>query len=169
MTGGPETYTPVRQGLHTVSSDTSIPGSTPGSVNDSGNNTDSTNASGAPTAAEDRGTLTIAEKVIEKIAGQIAADTPGVHGASGGFLGIGSHDDEDARPKVTAELHGRIVSLHVRAGVRYPAPLRSTTEHLRERIRSQVSERCGVDVRQVDIDITSLVTRTDRSGRRELQ
>ncbi|MHA7145570.1 Asp23/Gls24 family envelope stress response protein [Arthrobacter sp. TmT3-37] len=165
MTDNPEAHTPHRQGLYTVSSPTSATDSTP----DSANGTEGTDASGGRTAAEDRGTLTIAEKVIEKIASQIAADTPGVHGSSGGFLGIGSRDDEDARPKVTAELHGRTASLQVRAGVRYPTPLRVTTERLRERIRTQVSKRCGVDVRQVDIDITSLVARTDRSGRRELQ
>ncbi|KNC18871.1 hypothetical protein AC792_09675 [Arthrobacter sp. RIT-PI-e] len=112
--------------------------------------------------------MTIAEKAIEKIAGQVAAETPGVHGSSGGFLGIGSRADEDARPKVTAQLHGRTVSLQVKAGVRYPAPLRSTTEKLRESIRARVGELCGIDVRQVDIEITSLVADTGTSGRRKL-
>lgn len=116
-----------------------------------------------------RGSLTIAEKAIEKIAGQIASEVPGVSGSSGGFLGIGEHSDEDARPKVKVQLSGLIASVHVSAGVRYPAPLRSTTERLRREIREQVSSRCGVDVRQVDIDIDTLVSQKHSTSRRELQ
>ncbi|KNC19848.1 hypothetical protein AC792_04235 [Arthrobacter sp. RIT-PI-e] len=130
--------------------------------------TDTGDDAGGALDAGDRGSLTISEKAIEKIAGQVAAETPGIHGSSGGFLGIGSHADEDARPRVSAQLHGRTASLQVRAGVRYPTPLRSTTERLRERISSRLDELCGIDVRQVDIEITSLVTDTDDSGRREL-
>lgn len=118
----------------------------------------------------DRGRLTISEKAIEKVAGQIASDTPGIHGSTGGFLGIGSHDDEDARPKVKVQLHGLTATIHVRAGVRYPAPLRATTERLRDQIRTQVGARCGIDVRQVDIDVVNLVGSVDTApGRRELQ
>lgn len=118
----------------------------------------------------ERGTLTISEKAIEKVAGQIASETPGIHGSTGGFLGIGSHHDEDARPKVKVQLHGLTASIHVKAGVRYPTPLRATTERLRSRIREQVSARCGIDVRQVDVDIVTLISDSDTtSGRRELQ
>lgn len=120
-------------------------------------------------SASDRGRLTIAEKAIEKIAGQIALETPGIHGTAGGFLGIGSHDDEDTRPKVKVQLHGLTAAIHVWAGVRYPTPLRATTERLRERIKTEVSRRCGIDVRQVDIDINTLVIDASTSGRRELQ
>ncbi|RJT74880.1 Asp23/Gls24 family envelope stress response protein [Arthrobacter cheniae] len=123
--------------------------------------------------AADRGRLTISEKAIEKIAGQVALETPGVHGTAGGFLGIGAHDDEDTRPRVKVELHGLTASIHVRAGIRYPAPLRATTERLSEQIRTQVSARCGIDVRQVDIDVDALVSDTktgdtNTNGRREL-
>ncbi|TYD00473.1 Asp23/Gls24 family envelope stress response protein [Arthrobacter echini] len=117
----------------------------------------------------DRGTLTISEKAIEKIAGQIAMETPHILGATGGFLGIGGHHDEDSRPRVKVRLHGKMASIEVSAGVRYPTPLRATTENLRERIRSGVSSRTGVDVRHVDIDITSLVGGSTNTDRRELQ
>lgn len=119
--------------------------------------------------ASDRGRLTISDKAIEKVAGQIASETPGIHGTAGGFLGIGAHDDEDTRPKVKVQLHGLTASIHVWAGVRYPTPLRATTERLRERIQTEVSRRCGIDVRQVDIDINTLVLDAETSGRRELQ
>lgn len=128
-----------------------------------------TRGADSPVEASDRGRLTISDKAIEKIAGQIASETPGIHGTAGGFLGIGAHDDEDTRPKVKVQLHGLTASIHVWAGVRYPTPLRATTERLRERIRTEVSRRCGIDVRQVDIDINTLVLNVETSGRRELQ
>ncbi|MHA7276512.1 Asp23/Gls24 family envelope stress response protein [Arthrobacter sp. Hz1] len=118
---------------------------------------------------EERGTLTIAEKAIEKITGQIASEVPGVSGSTGGFLGIGGHSDEDARPRVKVQLNGLIASVQVSAGVRYPAPLRATTDRLRQDIREKVSSRCGVDVRQVDIDIDVLVSQSNSNSRRELQ
>jgi uncharacterized alkaline shock family protein YloU len=116
----------------------------------------------------DRGRLTISERAIEKIAGQIAVETPGVSGVTGGLLGIGTRDTGGTRPKVKVQLHGLTAFLHVRAGIGYPAPLRATTERLRERICTQVSARCGVDVRQVDIEVDALVSDTTTNGRREL-
>ncbi|MHA7156307.1 Asp23/Gls24 family envelope stress response protein [Arthrobacter sp. TMN-50] len=118
---------------------------------------------------EERGTLTISEKAIEKIAGQVASEVPGVSGSTGGFLGIGGHNDEDARPRVKVQLSGRVASVQVSAGVRYPAPLRATTDRLRRDIREKVSSRCGVDVRQVDIDIDALVSQSRSNSRRDLQ
>ena len=115
-----------------------------------------------------RGSLTISEKAIEKIAGHIAANVPGISGSSGGFLGIGTRNDEEARPKVNVQLSGHVASLQISAGVRYPAPLRSTTERLRREVTDKVSAACGIDVRQVDIDVETLVTSSQHAGRREL-
>ncbi len=126
-----------------------------------------TRSAEAPDAAT-RGKLTIAEKAIEKIAGQVASEIPGVSGSAGGFLGIGSHPEETARPRAKVELHGLIASIHLSVGIRYPAPLRSTTNALRQRVRDEVSARCGVDVRQVDIDINELISESQSAGRREL-
>lgn len=115
-----------------------------------------------------RGTLTISEKAIEKIAGQAAAEVPGIHGTSGGFLGLGSHSDEDARPKVKVQLSGRVAALHISAGVKYPAPLRVTTDRLRQAVKDRVNASCGIEVRQIDIDIQTLVSAATTHGRRDL-
>ncbi|NOJ59792.1 Asp23/Gls24 family envelope stress response protein [Arthrobacter sp. 260] len=115
-----------------------------------------------------RGTLTISEKAIEKIAGQAAAEVPGIHGTSGGFLGLGSHSDEDARPKVKVQLSGRIAALHISAGVKYPAPLRVTTDRLRQAVKDKVNASCGIEVRQIDIDVQTLVSAATTPGRRDL-
>ena len=50
-------------------------------------------------------------KVIEKIASQAASEVARAGGSSGGFLGIGSHTDLSARPKVDVELSGGTASV----------------------------------------------------------
>lgn len=107
--------------------------------------------------AESRGRLEIAEKVIEKIASRAAAELEAVGGSSGGFLGIGDHGELSARPKASVRLNGQVATIELTVGVRYPVPLRSTGEQLRQRVSSQVTELTGIDVRQVDVDISWLL------------
>lgn len=115
-----------------------------------------------------RGRTVLADRVIEKIAGQVARDESVAGGSSGGFLGIGTHADLSARPKASVELSGNIATLSVDVGLIYPVPLREATEALRQRIRTRVMELTGVEVRQVDIRISWLTPQTEASGRRRL-
>ncbi|WP_052273949.1 Asp23/Gls24 family envelope stress response protein [Arthrobacter sp. L77] len=115
-----------------------------------------------------RGTLVIAERAIEKVASNAASTVPGVSGPTGGFLGLGARHKETARPKADVQLNGLIASLRLEVGITYPAPLKQTTELLRATVRDDVSRICGLDVRQVDIDINTLLDPTRGQGRREL-
>ncbi|WP_434993644.1 Asp23/Gls24 family envelope stress response protein [Arthrobacter sp. Ld5] len=128
--------------------------------------------SGAGTPARSdpstRGTLVIAERAIEKVASNAASKVPGVTGPSGGFLGLGARHSDTARPKADVRLNGLIASLRLEVGITYPAPLRQTSELLRQRVREEVARICGLDVRQVDIDIDTLADLTRSQGRREL-
>ncbi len=107
-------------------------------------------------AFSSRGQTILADKVIEKIASQVASDESVAGGSSGGFLGIGTHADLKARPKASVELTGNIATLSVEVGMPYPVPLRRTTEQMRQRIRTRVTEMTGVEVRHVDIKISWL-------------
>ncbi|MHA7171654.1 Asp23/Gls24 family envelope stress response protein [Arthrobacter monumenti] len=109
------------------------------------------------TDVESRGRLEIAGKVIEKIASRAAGELEVVGGSSGGFLGIGDRAELSVRPKASVQLSGQVATIELTVGVRYPAPLRRTGEELRRRVRSQVSELTGIDVRQVDVDISWLL------------
>ncbi len=109
-----------------------------------------------------RGSLTIADRVVEKTASEILKGIPGVGGTTSGFLGIGGNDSLDARPSVSVTLSGRGV-LDVRLGLRYPLPISQTTESVRETLRTEVESLTGVAVRQVDIDVTWL--RPEGTGR----
>lgn len=103
-----------------------------------------------------RGQTVLANKVIERIASQVAGDESVAGGSSGGFLGIGTHADLSARPRAAVELNGDIATLSVEVGMPYPVPLRQATEELRQRIRTRVTEMTGVEVRHVDIKISWL-------------
>jgi uncharacterized alkaline shock family protein YloU len=118
--------------------------------------------------AGSRGQTRLAEKVIEKIAGQVARDESAAGGSSGGFLGIGGHPDPSARPRASVELAGNIATLAVEVGMPYPVPLRQASEALRERIRARVTELTGVQVRQVDIRVSWLAAPPGAGARRRL-
>lgn len=106
---------------------------------------------------ESRGRLEIAGKVVEKIASRAAGELDVVGGSSGGFLGVGDHAELSARPKARVQLSGQVATIALTVGVRYPAPLRRTGEELRRHVRSQVTELTGIDVRQVDVEISWLL------------
>ena len=117
---------------------------------------------------ESRGRTVLDRKVVEKIAGQVASEESFAGGSSGGFLGIGAHSDFSARPKVTVELAGNIAVLGVEIGLLYPVPLRQVTEQLRRRISERVTALTGVEVRQIDITVSSLKPADEATGRRRL-
>lgn len=116
-----------------------------------------------------RGQTVLEDKVIEKIASQVAHDETFAGGSTGGFLGFGAHADLSVRPKVSVELSGNIATLNVEVGMLYPIPLRQATQELRQRIQAKVVELTGVEVRHVDIKISWLTTTGDAGpGRRKL-
>jgi uncharacterized alkaline shock family protein YloU len=137
-------------------------------MNPPGAHTRPVGPAGSGVEMDSRGQTTLAEKVIEKIAGQVASDESSAGGSSGGFLGIGARADLSARPKASVELTGNIATLSLEVGMLYPIPLRRATEELRRRIRTRVTELTGVEVRQVDIKISWLTSGSGTNGRRRL-
>ncbi len=118
-----------------------------------------------------RGGLTIADKVVERTAGQVLKDLPGVGGTSSGLFGIGASSGLDTRPSVDVTLSGRSCTLAVRLGLAYPTPIAEATERLRTTLSAEVERLTGVTVRQVDISVRWLAPDSagvDR-GRNRLQ
>ena len=103
-----------------------------------------------------RGKLVVAERVLEKIAGQAASEVTTVSGRSGGFLGIGAESDTNARPKVEATLNDRSADLSVAVGIAYPGSIRRATTELREHLTRRVEALTGFAVHRVDVDVTVL-------------
>lgn len=112
-----------------------------------------------PTGRADRaarGSLVLARQVVEKIAGQAAAEIASAGGRSGGFLGFGTHTDLSARPKVDVSLFGRTATIEMAVAVAYPTSIRRSTERVRRQVVQRVKELAGVEVTRVDITLTAL-------------
>ncbi|MCW2739715.1 MAG: Asp23/Gls24 family envelope stress response protein [Blastococcus sp.] len=119
-----------------------------------------------PTAGGDaagQGRLEIADRVIERIAAQAAAEVARATGASRRVLGV-SLGTQDERPDVTAHVDGDIATVDVVMSVAWPAPVAEVTEQVRARIVQQLADLADVRTAQVDIRVTALVAerRDDR-------
>ncbi len=120
---------------------------------------------GADASPRRRGTLVVAERVLEKIAGQAASEIGTVSGRSGGFLGLGS-DAARARPGVDVTLDGTSADLALAVGIAYPGSIRHAAAELRDHVTQRVEALTGFAVRRVDIDVTFLPVQ-DGTPRRE--
>ena len=87
-------------------------------------------------------------------------------GSSGGFLGIGSHTDLSARPKVDVELSGGTASVDLAITVAYPTPIRKVTEQVRQHLIDRVGEL--TEVTRVDITVSAF-HREDNPGTEALR
>lgn len=122
----------------------------------------------APTGADarSRGTLTLSDGVVEKIASQVVAEVNDTYGTSRGLLGWRDRVGSTVRPAVDVDLHADFVDLSISVGLLFPVSLRTASETIRDRVRQRVGDLTGVPVRRVDVRITGLRAGTDgRSGR----
>jgi uncharacterized alkaline shock family protein YloU len=120
----------------------------------------------AAVPADRRGRTEISDRVVERIAGQAVAEAEHAAGAASRFLGIklGS-DTQDTFAQATARVDGQLATIQLTLTVIYPHPVRQVTRAVRDQVISRVGELTGLDVRQVDIDIASLIV-PDRERRR---
>lgn len=107
-------------------------------------------------ALAERGTLTVPSSVVAKIAAQAAWELDAVGAASGGVLGLGARRDFEQRPTADAQIFGRATVIRLDLGVAYPAPLRRTADRIRAHVTTRVHALTGLDVEQVDVEISWL-------------
>ncbi|WP_410596128.1 Asp23/Gls24 family envelope stress response protein [Amycolatopsis sp. lyj-23] len=119
-------------------------------------------------AVPERGTLSIAEQAVQRLAAHAVAELDDVGGSAGRFLGVSlAAEDLDRSAKVTAHVTGGEVRLDVRLSITYPASVTRTTERAREHLENRVEELTGLVVTRVDITVTALHTTAARRGRVE--
>jgi uncharacterized alkaline shock family protein YloU len=98
--------------------------------------------------------LTIAHRVVEKIASRAASEIGSAGGQRRGLLG--SRHDMAARPKVDVNLTSAGATIAARIGLPFPASIRQTAADVRSQIADHVTRLTGITVRRVDVVVTWL-------------
>ncbi|MHA3705100.1 Asp23/Gls24 family envelope stress response protein [Jatrophihabitans sp. YIM 134969] len=111
---------------------------------------------------EQRGTTTLADAVVEKIAATAATEVDGAQGLRRHLAGraVGS-------PAVRADvdLDGSVAALRLQIAVEFPKPVRTVTRDVRAHVVARVRELCDVTVDHVDITVAAL-PRPEQESRR---
>lgn len=120
----------------------------------------------AQPAAAERGRLSVADRVVEKIAGYAVTLVPDAAGAPRRVLGVnvGESSEEDAA-SVEARVYGDIATVRARIAVRWPRSVPEVADAVRQRIARELTEITGVQVDHIDVEVTSLSV-ASRQGRR---
>jgi len=105
--------------------------------------------------AAERGTTAIQPRAVERIAAEAAREVDHTAGNRRSVLGlsVGSSDV----PKASAKVDGPLATVDVSMAVHYPGRVREVADEVRRHVMSRVGELTGLDVPQVDVDVTALV------------
>jgi uncharacterized alkaline shock family protein YloU len=124
-------------------------------------------APGAPPGRTELGTISINDRVVEKMAARAAVEIPDAGAAASRFLGrsmagasaLGARQTNlTDLPKTSADVDGSRVILDLSISVRWPASVPEVSDAVREHVRSRVGELTGLIVTEVSISVTALVT-----------
>jgi uncharacterized alkaline shock family protein YloU len=109
--------------------------------------------------AAERGTTTIANEVVEKIAGIATREVPGVYDIGGDVarlfaavkerVGLGEADEENRG--VTVRLEGSQAAIKIVIVIEYGFVVYSVTEKVRAKVISSIENLLGLEVTAVDI------------------
>ncbi|CCH89261.1 conserved protein of unknown function [Modestobacter italicus] len=116
----------------------------------------------------DRGSLSVADKVVERVAGYAVTLVDGASAAPRRVLGIavgGAREDREA--SVDARVDGHTATVEASVAIGWPASVRTVAARLRQQVREDVERITGVQVAHVDIDVVSLTA--PASTRRRVQ
>lgn len=118
-----------------------------------------------PPASRGRGTLTMSEKVVEKVAAQGASELPFVGGFGGGVLGVGRHAGTGHRPRASVNLSGTGVTVFLDIALDFPADIAARSADIRRHVTGTLERVTGLRVRRIDITVKALTTGADRPSR----
>jgi uncharacterized alkaline shock family protein YloU len=113
------------------------------------------------------GTISIADRVVTKIAARAAAENPDAGAAAARVLGravpvagrLGVRGtDVDALPKTTVEVDGAKAFVDLEISVRWPASVNEVTRQVRRHVQDRVQELTGLQVDEVHIVVSDLAT-----------
>ena len=112
------------------------------------------------TVPASRGQTTIANEVVEKIAGIAAREVPGVHDLGGDVARVLSSlkeklrlGEESAAQGVSVKLEGKTAEIVVVIVIEFGFQVFSVTEKVREKVISSVENLLGLEVVAVDVTV----------------
>ena len=111
----------------------------------------------APVPPEERGRLTVDDRVVEKVAGYAVTFVTDAAAAPRRVLGVkigGARPDDAA--SVQAQVQDDIATVQVAIAMRWPRSVQKVADEVRERIRSEVTAITGVRVDHVDVEVVSM-------------
>ena len=108
-----------------------------------------------------RGETTISPAVVQKITSKAASEVEGVQGVSSGLRRLTGRTEEDPDAKVKAEVEREHASVDLGISVRYPQPVASTAERVREHVVRRLQQLTGLVVTDVNITVHELVVGDD--------
>ena len=105
----------------------------------------------------DRGSLTVADRVVERVAGYAVTLVEGASAAPRRVMGIavgGARENRAAA--VDARVDGHTATVEASVAIGWPASVGTVAARLRQQVREDVERITGVHVAYVDIDVVSL-------------
>lgn len=115
---------------------------------------------------EDRGMTTIADEVVEKIAGIAAREVPGVHDLGGQAsrvfaslkerIGLGETNNDEADRGVAVRLEGTTAEIDMKIVIEFGYVVHSVTDAVRTKVISSVENMLGLEVTQVNIRVNDV-------------
>lgn len=101
-----------------------------------------------------RGSLTVAAGVVEKIAAAAAHRVRGVRPVSPGVVGRVLRSGEEVQ--VSARVLGTTATVTLKVGVAYPGPVRQVCREVRAEVARQLSDLAGVELGTLDVEVVEL-------------
>lgn len=131
-------------------------------------NQGTTNNAPAKQTVTSRGTTTVADGVVAKVAGIAAQDIPGVYALGGGAArALGSIREavgqKDLTQGVSVEVGQTQVAVDVTLVVEYPHPLQKVADDVRDAIYAAVEDVVGMEVTEVNVSITDIHIASEES------
>lgn len=103
-----------------------------------------------------RGTLTVAPRVVERIASYAAREVPGVQTLTESTLGLSVGPLSDRYPKAAAQLAGDRARVTVDIAVTWPAAVADVAAAVRDHVREQLDRLAGTQADRVDVVVAKL-------------
>lgn len=114
----------------------------------------------------DRGSLSVDDRVVERVAGFAVTLVEEASAAPRRVLGVSVGEvDSNTEASVKARVDGRTATIDATVAIGWPASVRTVSARLRQRVREDVESMTGVRVDHVDIDVVSMSVPTVRRRR----